>query len=228
MSVNEFSDKAGVSVASVYRFCREMGFSTFSRLKLAIAKDVSPPSRHVPIPAESRAELDNLFQEYIQCLDESESFLDQALASTIAGVILRSKKVIVVGVGASSIPASFLHLKFLEAGIASHRPMDIHLAVMLAANMMPGDVLVAFSASGATKDIVDLAEIARKRSAYVVGITSYYQSPVEEISTHHLLAVSADSPITSGSGSSVISQYAVANAVVDELSQQKQSGRIAD
>lgn len=221
MSVDEFADNVGVSVASVYRFNRELGYQTFSRLKLAIAKGIASQVDHVPTSAEKRSTLDLLFLEYIQCLEDSNTYLDEALASTVARVVARSRKIVLVGIGASGIAAQYMHIELLKAGITAHCPIDQHLAFMLVANMQANDVLIAFSASGATVEIVEMAQLASERSAAVVGITSYFQSPLEEITTHHLLAVAADSPISSGSGSSVISQFAVVEAILDCLGDKK-------
>ncbi|TPW27558.1 MurR/RpiR family transcriptional regulator [Pararhizobium mangrovi] len=212
LSVEELAARTGVSVASIYRFCREMNYQTFSQLKLAIAREItSEPSRH---GGDDGPEMHEPFvAEYVRCLDETGRFVDDQTLRSVIDLILRSTRIMTVGVGASGIAANFLHYKLLRAGIACHRPLDMHLATMLVSSFTNRDLLVVFSASGATRDIVDLCTLADNGAVPIVSVTSRPRNPVADRSIHHMIAVSSDSPVTSGSGASVISQVAVADIV---------------
>ncbi len=212
MSVEELSTRVKVSVASVYRFCLEMNYQTFSQLKLAIARELSTQPR-ADGAALDAAPPDTAFDEYAEKVLETARFLDSKTLAAVTDLILRSERIMVVGLGASGIGASFLHYKLSRAGIVCHRPTDMHLATMLATSFGPKDLLIAFSASGATRDIVEVCGLAAKFRTPIIGITSRRKNPVEEYSTHHMVAVASDSPVTSGSGASVISQIALADSI---------------
>uniref|UniRef100_A0A2A4YZV9 RpiR family transcriptional regulator n=1 Tax=OCS116 cluster bacterium TaxID=2030921 RepID=A0A2A4YZV9_9PROT len=222
MSVDELADNIGVSVASIYRFCKEMKFKTFSYLKLAIAKELASTRHIAPENIEGRSSIGTLFNEYTNCLDQTKDFLETSQLLAASELIYSGRRIFIIGIGASSAAATFLHYKLLRAGIASHRPPDMHLATMLVTSGHEGDLLIVFSASGATKDVVDLATLAKKMNMPMIGITSYLNNPVEKLSTFHFVAVSADTPISSGSGSSVINQLAVADAIYETLYARKE------
>ena len=133
MSAEELGDSAGVSVASVYRFCKEMDFKTFTRLKLAIAKELSAEAKGALLNTATRSTTENLFDEYTKCLVETEQFLKNAPVTPVVSLIENARRIVVVGIGASGTAASFFHYKLLRAGLVSHHPVDMHLAAMLKA-----------------------------------------------------------------------------------------------
>lgn len=65
--------------------------------------------------------------------------------------------------------------------------------------------------------MVKLTTQAQNLGTPVVGITSYLKNPIEDLADYHFVAVAADSPISSGSDSSVISQLTVANAIYETI-----------
>ena len=224
LSVEELATQASVSVASIYRFCREMDYQTFSHLKLAIARELTT-DKDTSSQTSGSPQAETLFDEYAEKILETARFLNPETLASVVDLILRSKRIVLVGLGASGTAASFLHYKLLRAGIACHRPLDMHLATMLASGLGPNDLLIAFSASGATRDIVDLCTLARNSGTPLIGITSRRKNPVEHLSSLHLIAVASDSPITSGSGASVISQIALADNIYQALYMRDESIR---
>jgi RpiR family carbohydrate utilization transcriptional regulator len=76
------------------------------------------------------------------------------------------------GVGNSGIVAQDAQHKFFRLGVNAHAVSDSHVQVMSATMLKPGDVAVVISNSGRSKDLIDVADIARRRGATVVTITA--------------------------------------------------------
>ncbi|SNY90295.1 transcriptional regulator, RpiR family [Cohaesibacter sp. ES.047] len=218
MSVDELAASANISVATIYRFCRELQYQTFSQLKLAIAKEISVENA-LKSDADDTLEKDDThrFTAYLTGLEATRDLLDLDKINEVADLVVSARRIIIVAVGASSVAATFLHYKFMRAGLMSHRPTDMHLATMLASNVDERDMIIAFSASGGTRDIIDVLKIGRRTNASIVGITGRRRNAVADLSSLHLLAVASDSPLTSGSGLSVISQISVADTIYETL-----------
>ncbi|WP_119307992.1 MurR/RpiR family transcriptional regulator [Cohaesibacter haloalkalitolerans] len=218
MSVDELAASANISVATIYRFCRELGYQTFSQLKLAIAKEISVENA-LKSDAETGAGKDDThrFPDYLKGLEATRDLLELKEIDKVADLIVSARRIIIVAVGASSVAATFMHYKLMRAGLMSHRPTDMHLATMLASNVDERDMIIAFSASGGTRDIIDVLKIGKRAKASIVSITGRRRNAVADLSSHHLLAVASDSPITSGSGLSVISQISVADTIYETL-----------
>ena len=218
MSVDELAASANISVATIYRFCRELQYQNFSQLKLAIAKEISVENA-LKSDAEADAEKNDShrFADYLMGLEATRDLLDHKAINDVADLIVSARRIIIIAVGASSVAATFLHYKLMRAGLMSHRPTDMHLATMLASNVNERDMIIAFSASGGTRDIIDVLKIGKRSNARIVGITGRRRNAVADLSSHHLLAVASDSPLTSGSGLSVISQISVADTIYETL-----------
>ena len=58
---------------------------------------------------------------------------------------------------------------------------DSHEQLMRAAVTGPDEVFVIISHTGATRDLIEVAELARSRGAKVVAVTSYGRSPISRV-----------------------------------------------
>ena len=96
------------------------------------------------------------------------------------------------GVGNSGIVAMDAQHKFFRLGVNAAAVSDAHVQVMSATMLKPGDCLVVISTSGRSTDLIDSAEIARKRGATLIVITAS-GSPLAQLgqgsATQVLLAV---------------------------------------
>jgi RpiR family transcriptional regulator, carbohydrate utilization regulator len=75
-------------------------------------------------------------------------------------------------VGNSGIVALDAEHKFFRLGVTAVACSDAHVQVMSATMLKPGDCLVIFSNSGRSRDLLDAAEIARKKGATLIVITA--------------------------------------------------------
>jgi RpiR family carbohydrate utilization transcriptional regulator len=99
------------------------------------------------------------------------------------------------GVGNSGIVAQDAQHKFFRLGITAAAISDGHMQVMSATMLKPGDCAVVLSHSGRSRDLLDVAEIARKKGATVIVITAS-GSPLAQEARHgaqHIL-LAADHP----------------------------------
>ena len=94
--------------------------------------------------------------------------------------------------GNSGIVALDAQHKFFRLGVMAIAHSDGHVQVMSATMLQPGDCVVIISNSGRSRDLLDAAEIARKKGATTIVITAS-GSPLAQLgqgsSTQVLLAV---------------------------------------
>ena len=98
------------------------------------------------------------------------------------------------GVGNSGIVAMDAQHKFFRLGVMAAAVVDGHVQVMSATMLGPGDCAMIISNSGRSKDLLDVAEIARRKGATVLVITAS-GSPLARMAQggHHIL-LAADHP----------------------------------
>ncbi|MGB4338451.1 MAG: SIS domain-containing protein, partial [Bacillota bacterium] len=88
-----------------------------------------------------------------------------------------------------------------------------HMQAMAASLVEPGDVVVAISHSGSSRDIIDALAIARSRGATTIGITHYARSPIDKVVDIKLGTSSYETLYRMESTSSRIAQLAIIDAL---------------
>ena len=80
------------------------------------------------------------------------------------------------------------------------------MQAMTASTMKPDEVAVIFSYSGATKDTIHVAQLARKTGAKIICVTRFSKSPLTSYADLTLLSGANEGPLQGGSTSGEISQ----------------------
>lgn len=80
------------------------------------------------------------------------------------------------------------------------------MQAMAASMMKKEDAAVLFSYSGATKDTIHVAELAKKAGAKVICVTRFVKSPLTSYADLVLLCGANEGPLQGGSTSAEISQ----------------------
>lgn len=66
--------------------------------------------------------------------------------------------------------------KFTRLGFTAMMLSDFHMMLPLVTNLKEGDIFVAISTSGRTKDVLEMAQYAKRQGATVIAITKLDQS----------------------------------------------------
>ena len=110
-----------------------------------------------------RRQIDNLGPPFLEALEAIEKTSGRLCVTGIGKSGLVGQKAAAT-LASTGTPAYFLH-----AGEASHGDLGM---------LMRGDVILAFSASGETPEVVRLLEFARQRGIRTLAITAAPESPV--------------------------------------------------
>jgi RpiR family carbohydrate utilization transcriptional regulator len=195
LPVTELADRAHVSKPTVVRFCRSVGYDGLSDFKLKLAGSVSEgvPFIHRSVDADDKTSdvtvkvIDNTVAAFLKYRNDASSFaLDQAV-QVLAETHSTGKRIEFYGVGNSGIVAQDAQHKFFRLGMNTIAYSDGHMQVMSASMLGKGDCVVVISNSGRTRDLMDACDIARKRGATTIVITSS-GSPLAAAGQIHLTA----------------------------------------
>ena len=195
LPVTELADRAHVSKPTVVRFCRSVGYDGLSDFKLKLAGSVSEgvPFIHRSVDADDKTSdvavkvIDNTVAAFLKYRNDASSFaLDQAV-QVLAETHGTGKRIEFYGVGNSGIVAQDAQHKFFRLGMNTIAYSDGHMQVMSASMLGKGDCVVVISNSGRTRDLMDACDIARKRGATTIVITSS-GSPLATAGQIHLTA----------------------------------------
>ena len=221
MSISELAEACDVAEATVSRFCRRLRFSGYSGFKLALANtpQSSTPRLTGDIAPDDSVEelLEKLRTAHIDALDQTMRLLAPGAPGQAVDLLTAADRVLCMGQGGSMILA--MEASHLFANISSKFQcvQDSHRQAMAAALLGPKDVLLFFSYSGSTKDILDTMSIARQRECRSILITHFPKSPGAVYADVVLQCGATEGPLQMGSVAARIAQLYIVDALYQEF-----------
>lgn len=189
-TVSELAVATGTSVATVVRFCKKCGCTGFHQLKIQIAREMLDEAKE-PLKGElSVNNMDNSLQIIMKNkIEEIEQTFKQLEGKVVVDVIkkiLTAKTVLFAAMG-NTIPAAMDGAyKFNQLGITALSAPIWETQLALGRALKENDVIIAISASGASRHLLELADIAISKGAIVVAITNHNKSPLAQKGDYHL------------------------------------------
>jgi RpiR family carbohydrate utilization transcriptional regulator len=202
LPVSELADRSHVSKPTVVRFCRSVGYDGLADFKLKLAGTVNEgvPFVHRAVDEDDKPGdiivkvIDNAVSALLAYRNDAASHAFERAIDALASACRNARRIDFYGVGNSGIVAMDAQHKFFRLGVTAAAVADGHVQVMSATMLQPGDCAVVISNSGRSRDLLDAAEIARRKGATTIVITAT-GSPLARAATgaqHILLA--ADHP----------------------------------
>jgi len=181
MKLADLAKLADVSEPTVIRFCNAVGCSGYQDFKIRLAGSLAfgLPSAHAEILENDKLTdvVTKLFDFNLSSLDWVRSKLDLSAIEAAVEAILRAKSLHFIGFGASGIVAMDAQQKFPLFGIDCQATTDFHQMLISCSMMKEGEILVAISNSGSTREIAQCVRLARDQGAKVIGLTGQ-ESPI--------------------------------------------------
>ncbi len=180
LPVSELADRAHVSKPTVVRFCRSVGYDGLTDFKRKLAGSVNEgvPFVHRAVDEDEKpADLivkvvDNAVAALLHYRNDAASHAFDVAIHALSEAARNHRRIEFYGVGNSGIVAQDAQHKFFRLGINTAACSDGHVQLMSATMLQPGDCAVVISNSGRSRDLLDAAEIARKKGATTIIITA--------------------------------------------------------
>ena len=200
-TLQEISKKISVGEATILRCVRKIGFNGFQDLKLQIAKDDKPLDE-----TSHENYIDSIAANMTKTILNTKNVLDINQLNLAIELIQNSNKLLFYGVGASGLAAKEAQSRFIRMGKTGISITDSHFQLMYSSACEENDVIVAFSLSGHTKDIIESLTVAKKQNTKIIAITNFYLSPVAQLADCVLITAGKENLLDGGSLTSKISQ----------------------
>ncbi len=202
LPVSELAERAHVSKPTVVRFCRSVGYDGLADFKLKLAGNVNEgvPFVHRSVDDDDKPAdlivkvIDNAVSAFLKYRSAAASHaMERAIAAlTLAG--REGKRIEFYGVGNSGIVVQDAQHKFFRLGVHATAVSDGHVQVMSATMLQPQDCAVIISNGGRSQDLLDVAEIARRKGATLIVITASGSPLAREAQAQHDILLAADHP----------------------------------
>jgi len=180
---SDIAARAGVSAPTVTRFCHAIGCRGVRDFKLQLARSLvvgeiylgsvaGAPAAEGPSDGALPSYFVSVLTEARRALDEVERQLDRDALTRAAEMLATAGRIVVVGVGGSSAAlAEEAHHRLFRYGLTVTATGDVYLARMIAASLHEGDVLIAISGTGRTREVIETVDLARRYRAHTIAIT---------------------------------------------------------
>ncbi|MFO7909763.1 MurR/RpiR family transcriptional regulator [Vreelandella aquamarina] len=176
LSIASLAQAASVSEPTVNRFCRNFGAKGFPDFKIKLAQSLAGGTPYVTRavePDDSASQYtDKIFDATIAALDEARRAVDMQAVERMVDYLTQAKQIHFFGLGASGAVAQDAQHKFFRFNLPVVAYVDVLMQRMVAAACHTGDVVVVISYTGRTRELVDIARVAREAGAVVLGITA--------------------------------------------------------
>ncbi|HDO1331106.1 TPA: MurR/RpiR family transcriptional regulator [Aeromonas veronii] len=214
LTITELARESGTSEASVTRLCRGVGCRGYTEFKMALALETQQEqsSQH---QASATSAFSTLIEESVAALRDTGALVSQQALLQSAELLEKARQIQIYGVAASAIIGEYLAYRLLRMGISAQQFSDMHRAAMNATSLKPGDVVIAVSSSGSTKDLLHAVQLGKEHGASIIVLSNTSRSPLATQADQLLVAAKPEGPLTAGSFHSKIS----AMLVIELLSQ---------
>ena len=185
LSVSALADNCGVSEPTIIRACRNLGYSGYQALKIALIQSMSAPINYSGEEVEEEDDMatavGKVFAAALDALNLTRENLDIEDMKAAADILLNARRIFIFGVGGSAAVAADVQHKFMRLGLDATAYSDMNVQAIGAAFARSDDVIFAISHSGSSKAVVDNAKLAKSNGAKVISVSSTGKSPLTEL-----------------------------------------------
>ena len=231
LSSVELAKVVGVSQSSVVKFSQKLGYKGFPAFKLAVIDalndESSEPKLHGKITLNDSLEqiAEKLLSSKLAVLTETKN-LNEAPAIEKAVELLKSaKRILICGLGGSALVAKDFSYKLQKLGMPAIAEPDGHAQLAYVATFSKGDLVIAISESGMTREIAEVVKQAKKNSSSVISVTKFGSSLVADSADVKLYSVAEGESVRLSSILARTAQDFVIDILFIALTQSSRQGR---
>lgn len=214
LSIGELAQLCNTSETTVIRFLRKLNYDSYQVFRVKIAQELSDESTSsIYEEVSTKDSIGDIKRKVIQLtvssISDLNNILDEKELISFTEAILAAQKSFFIGVGASGMIAADAYHKFLRLGLNTNFTSDSHIMSIACTHAKKEDLIVAFSHSGESREVLDAIQLAKERGAKIAAVTSYPNSSLSKISDIVLLSSSRETKYRSDAMISRIIQLVI-------------------
>lgn len=215
MSAKEIGDATNTSAPTVVRFSKKLGFSSLNEMKIKLSISLSNGKNkeefeYLDRDLSTKSIISGVKQSIHTIIDETVNLISECELDNAIDLLSKAKNIYVFSVGVSNLVGLDLYYKMSRINKRCIAHSDTHLQITSSALMEEGDVAVAISYSGDTKEVILCAENAKKNNIPLIVITkASINNSLEEYSDITLHVPFVEKSLREGAMTSRISQLAI-------------------
>lgn len=202
LSISSLAKECCVAEATVFRFCRALGFEGYHEMRIALAQANTTGALINQRVPESDADTATLCEHasalLMTTINGTQNALSPEAVDRASELLRKARQVYCLGQGGSMLIANDICARFACISTKFRTAGDSHLQLVTASLMTPEDVVLFVSYSGATRDMLETLRTAKAAGAKIILLTHYEDSPGAKLADVVLLCGAQESPLDSG------------------------------
>ncbi|MDC3413779.1 MurR/RpiR family transcriptional regulator [Aquibacillus sp. 3ASR75-11] len=185
-SAEQVGKHIGVSETTVFRFCHALGYSGYSELQKEIQKSLLGGESSLKEYGDQKASLSDTdsFHKKVMLSDSNHILtvadrISEQDFNLAVSKLATAEKILITGARSSFSVAQWLAfaLNVIRGGATCYKPNMDDLIYELS-KLNEESVFIALSFHRYARDTIDFAQEARKKGAYIIGITDSDLAPI--------------------------------------------------
>jgi RpiR family carbohydrate utilization transcriptional regulator len=230
-SISELAADCGVSAGSIVIFCKSLGLRGFPALKIALARELSEPvllSGDKTAPSTGLPSmLETVFERHVESLRQTLKLNTPESFHAAVKFLLKTRHIVLFSIGLSYPVAYSLYARLRFIGLPALIEFDSHLQLAAAAEIRRGDVGLAVSVAGSTRETVECLRLAKERGATTICITNSIGSPLAQAADIPLYAAPSAVKYFQAPLASRVTQLAIADVLLVLIGQRRKRQALA-
>lgn len=190
MVINEIAKAAGVSLPSVTRLAKKLGYDGFMDFRVALASGSSIVNSvgDEPITMEDSDEVfvHKLMLGQMRAIESTLRVMDKAKICELADRIVSANRIVWFGVGGALSVATSINDDFVRMGLDSMIMHEVNSMRIYAKKLGKGDLFFGISRTGMTERTLDCLSIAKAGGAVTAFMTNLANSPAEDMADYFI------------------------------------------
>ena len=218
-TVNEIARNANVSVPSITRLTKRLGFKSFKDLKVDIAvSGVQSSTVNGALSKISKDDTDaevsdKVFFNHIKSLEDTLSILKKSEISEFSRLCSATSRLIFIGLGSSGFICDEAALRLSHLDIRAEAYNETVSILLHSSRLKKGQICVGISHSGKTSLVGEGLRAAKEQGATTALITNYIKTPFEEYCDYVFFTSFVENSLKSATVSSRLAQLAVIDVI---------------
>jgi len=219
MTSYNLADEINVGQSTIIRFTKKLGYTSFRELLADIHIQNESSLDLEDITADETVAQTNykIISRYYEVLSLTFEYNPSTVFEDCTTLLTKADSIICVGAGASNDFARYLSAQLITAGISAKTYDNLHLLFSEIIIMKKTDVIILFSESGESREIVFAAKKAKERDVKIIAITKNTNNSLRKYADVTLSTVHFDVRNMIRTASIRVSQLCVADMLLLNL-----------
>lgn len=224
MSTSNLAKTVGVGEASIIRFTKKLGYKGLPELKNQLRAEIEeavPQFATVTSMNETTDSMQEIASQLAQsthtAISDTLMLQSEETLDKVASHLNEASHIYFYGIGMSAISALHAKYRFMRVMSNVDALVDNHTLILNSNNVNEGDVVIAISHSGESKDTIDALKRVKERGATTIVISKFERSSLSQHADVILLTGGTSNPYESDSSTITAAQTYVLDLLFNGL-----------